>query len=105
MFDTGNREDRGACVLIFRTVSTCPDNVPLRRVGTVRGVMAFALIITFMNSGIPMNIPDLSPLHWRVSSFSGNNGTCVEVAALSDRHIALRNSRYPDAATIRFTRA
>jgi hypothetical protein len=67
--------------------------------------MAFVLIITFMNSGSLMNIPDLSSLHWRVSSFSGNNGTCVEVAALSDGHIALRNSRYPDAATIRCTRA
>lgn len=52
-----------------------------------------------------MNISDLSTLHWRVSSFSGNNGTCVEVAVLSDGHIALRDSKRPDAGTIRFTRA
>ncbi|HET9118385.1 MAG TPA: DUF397 domain-containing protein, partial [Pseudonocardiaceae bacterium] len=25
---------------------------------------------------------DPSVIHWRTSSFSGNNGTCVEVAAL-----------------------
>ena len=73
--------------------------------GIIRDIMAFVLIITFMNSGIPMNVPDLSTLHWRVSSFSGNDGACVEVAALSDGHITLRNSRYPDAGTIRFTRA
>lgn len=43
--------------------------------------------------------------HWRTSSFSGNNGTCVEVAALPDGHIAMRNSRKPDGGVILFTRA
>jgi len=52
-----------------------------------------------------MNTPDLSTIPWRISSFSGNNGTCVEVAASPDGHIALRNSTHPDAGTILFTRA
>jgi hypothetical protein len=44
-------------------------------------------------------------IHWRISSFSGNNGTCVEVAALPDGHIAVRNSSHPERAAILFTRA
>jgi hypothetical protein len=46
-----------------------------------------------------------SVIHWRISSFSGNNGTCVEVAALPDGHIAVRNSTHPDGAVTLFTRA
>ena len=42
---------------------------------------------------------------WRTSSFSGNNGTCVEVAALPDGHIAVRNSKRPYDGTIFFTHA
>jgi hypothetical protein len=49
--------------------------------------------------------PDESTIHWRTSSLSGNNGTCVEVAALPDGHIAMRNSQHRDDGTIRFTRA
>lgn len=41
---------------------------------------------------------------WRISSFSGNNGTCVEVAALPDGHVAVRNSNRPDDAMVLFTR-
>jgi hypothetical protein len=52
-----------------------------------------------------MNTPDPSTIPWRISSFSGNNGTCVEVAALPNGHIALRNSTHPDAATVLFTHA
>jgi hypothetical protein len=44
-------------------------------------------------------------IQWRISSFSGNNGTCVEVAALPDGHIAVRNSTHPDGAVTLFTRA
>ncbi|MGH3695293.1 MAG: DUF397 domain-containing protein [Pseudonocardiaceae bacterium] len=47
----------------------------------------------------PTDIP-----HWRTSSFSGNNGTCVEVTALPDGHIAVRNSNHPDGGMILFTR-
>lgn len=52
-----------------------------------------------------MATSDPSMIHWRVSSFSGNNGTCVEVAALPDGHIAVRNSTHPEGATILFNRA
>ncbi len=52
-----------------------------------------------------MTAPDPSITHWRTSSFSGNNGTCVEVAALPDEHIAIRNSKHPDDGTILFTPA
>jgi hypothetical protein len=50
-----------------------------------------------------MTAPDSS--RWRTSSFSGNNGTCVEVSALPDGHIAMRNSKRPDDGTILFTPA
>lgn len=46
--------------------------------------------------------PDIT--HWRTSSFSGNNGTCVAVTALPDGHIAIRNSNHPDGVIL-FTRA
>jgi Domain of unknown function (DUF397) len=48
---------------------------------------------------------DPSTTLWRTSSFSGNNGTCVEVAALADGHIAVRNSNHPDQGIVLFTRA
>ncbi|HET9254146.1 MAG TPA: DUF397 domain-containing protein [Pseudonocardiaceae bacterium] len=43
--------------------------------------------------------------HWRTSSFSGNNGTCVEVAALPDGSVAVRNSNHPGDGVVLFTRA
>ncbi|HEX4101365.1 MAG: DUF397 domain-containing protein [Pseudonocardiaceae bacterium] len=52
-----------------------------------------------------MDAPDPSTIHWRTSSFSGNNGTCVEVAAWPDGHIAMRNSKHRDDGTILFTHA
>ena len=47
----------------------------------------------------------LSVTLWRTSSFSGNNGTCVEVAACPDGRVAVRNSNHPDEGTMLFTRA
>jgi hypothetical protein len=44
--------------------------------------------------------PDESTIHWRTSSLSGNNGTCVEVAALPDGHIAMRNSQHRTRAEL-----
>lgn len=52
-----------------------------------------------------MTDSDLSVTLWRTSRFSGNNGTCVEVAALPDGHIAVRNSNHPDEGMVLFTRA
>jgi hypothetical protein len=39
---------------------------------------------------------------WRKSSYS-NNGTCVELARLSDGSIGVRNSNHPDAGIVQFT--
>jgi len=42
---------------------------------------------------------------WRISSFSGNEGNCVEVAELPDGTIAVRNSKHRDSGIVFFTRA
>lgn len=38
-------------------------------------------------------------LVWRKSSYSGQNGDCVEFADLGDR-VAIRNSNHPDSGTL-----
>lgn len=43
--------------------------------------------------------------HWVKSSLSFSNGNCVEVANLSGGGVAVRNSRDPDGAVLRFTPA
>lgn len=52
-----------------------------------------------------MAAPDLTTAHWRISSFSNNNGNCVEVAELPDGRVAVRNSNHPHDGTVLFTRA
>ncbi|MPZ67088.1 MAG: DUF397 domain-containing protein [Pseudonocardiaceae bacterium] len=56
-----------------------------------------------------MSRAELSRARWRTSSYSGGNngggGQCVEVAALQDGRIAVRNSKRPDGAVLFFTRA
>jgi hypothetical protein len=47
----------------------------------------------------------VSQLTWRKSSFSDMDGNCVEVAALGDGRIAVRNSRHPDEGIVFCTRA
>ncbi|MGH3780912.1 MAG: DUF397 domain-containing protein [Pseudonocardiaceae bacterium] len=47
----------------------------------------------------------LAATPWRISSFSGNNGTCVQVATLPDGRIAVRNSNRPDDGIVLFTPA
>ncbi|HEY1915725.1 MAG TPA: DUF397 domain-containing protein [Streptosporangiaceae bacterium] len=42
---------------------------------------------------------DLSRARWRTSSYSGNSGNCVQVAAL-DRVIAVRDSKDPDGPVL-----
>lgn len=46
---------------------------------------------------------EVSDPRWRKSSYSGQGGSCVEVAEDDDR-IAVRNSNHPDAGTLHFTR-
>jgi hypothetical protein len=52
-----------------------------------------------------MSTQDLTGVRWIKSSFSANNGTCVEFAALDDGQIALRSSNRPQDGAILFTRA
>ena len=56
-----------------------------------------------------MTWTDLSRAVWRTSSYSGGNngggGQCVEVAALPDGRMAVRDSKCPDGAVLCFTRA
>ena len=42
---------------------------------------------------------------WRKSRQSNPSGNCVEVAALPDGGVALRNSRYPSGPALVYTRA
>ena len=52
-----------------------------------------------------MKAGDLGPVEWRKSHFSNPSGNCVEVAALPDGSVAVRNSRQPDGAALVYTRA
>jgi hypothetical protein len=56
-----------------------------------------------------INDPALELLTWRTSSFSGGGGhgggNCVEVAALTDGRVAVRNSNDRAAGALLFTRA
>jgi Domain of unknown function (DUF397) len=42
---------------------------------------------------------------WRKSSASNPSGNCVEMAALADGAVAVRNSRHPDGPALVYTRA
>lgn len=43
---------------------------------------------------------------WRKSSFSGDtHGNCVEMAALPDGDVAVRDSKHPERGHLVFTRA
>ncbi|MDQ2707899.1 MAG: DUF397 domain-containing protein [Actinomycetota bacterium] len=44
-------------------------------------------------------------VRWIKSSFSGDNGSCVELAALDEDRVGVRNSNRPQAGTVMFTRA
>jgi Domain of unknown function (DUF397) len=52
-----------------------------------------------------MNRDDLAAAVWRKSSFSGNQGACVEIAELSDGGRAVRDSKDPNGAKLVFTHA
>lgn len=57
-----------------------------------------------------MSVSPVNPagVAWRKSSFSGSDGNddaCVELAALPDGRIAVRNSKHREAGVVYFTRA
>lgn len=49
-----------------------------------------------------MPTPDLTRTVWVKSSYSGNNGTCVEVAR-GDAWVALRDSKNPHSGALVLT--
>ncbi|MGH2943921.1 MAG: DUF397 domain-containing protein [Solirubrobacteraceae bacterium] len=48
---------------------------------------------------------DSEALTWRKSSHSGDAGECVETAVLPDLRVAVRDSKHPDGAVLRYTPA
>lgn len=54
-------------------------------------------------NGMPAT--DISGVTWQKSAYSNPNGACVEVAALPDGGIAVRNSRFPSGPALVYTRA
>ncbi|GAA2679296.1 DUF397 domain-containing protein [Streptomyces lunalinharesii] len=54
------------------------------------------------DNGVPAN--SISGAQWFKSSESSAVGNCVEVAALPQGDVAVRNSRYPDGPALIYTR-
>ena len=48
---------------------------------------------------------ELGPVEWRKSSASNPSGNCVEVTALADGGVAMRNSRHPAGPALVYTRS
>lgn len=45
----------------------------------------------------------MAVLHWRKSSYSGDNGACVEIAEPSSNVVYVRDSKDPDGPRLHFT--
>lgn len=59
--------------------------------------------MTHTYNGIPAAA--LTDVTWKKSQHSNPNGACVEVAALPDGEVAIRNSRFPSGPALVCTRA
>ena len=44
-----------------------------------------------------------APLVWRISTYSSDSGTCVEMAQRPDGQLLVRNSNHPGAGTLAIT--
>ncbi|WP_035851607.1 DUF397 domain-containing protein [Kitasatospora azatica] len=51
-----------------------------------------------------MAATDLDGVVWQKSRHSNSKGNCVELAALPDGAVAMRNSRFPDGPALIYTR-
>ncbi|MDA3626661.1 DUF397 domain-containing protein [Saccharopolyspora oryzae] len=58
-----------------------------------------------MNGRFEVPVTALPGVSWRKSQHSGKWGNCVELAALSDGTIAMRQSRESDGTALIYTRA
>jgi Domain of unknown function (DUF397) len=54
------------------------------------------------SNGMPA---DQLQVTWQKSKWSNPSGNCVEVAALTDGGVAVRNSRHPSGPALVYTRA
>jgi hypothetical protein len=52
-----------------------------------------------------MTASELGEVHWQKSQHSNPNGACVELAALPNGEIAMRNSRFPVGPVLLYTQA
>ncbi|WP_367324730.1 DUF397 domain-containing protein [Streptomyces sp. HUAS ZL42] len=55
-----------------------------------------------ITNGMPAT--QLEGVVWRKSRHSGPQGNCVELAALPDGAVAVRNSRHPEGPALVYTR-
>lgn len=51
-----------------------------------------------------MTRPDLSGATWHKSTYSGQNGNCVEVARNLPDRVAIRDSKHPSAPALLVTK-
>jgi hypothetical protein len=58
-----------------------------------------------INAPVPAVSDQLRTAQWRKSSFSNDQGQCVETAQLTDGTIAVRNSSHPQVGVVFFTPA
>ncbi|MFI0260582.1 DUF397 domain-containing protein [Streptomyces sp. NPDC017056] len=56
-----------------------------------------------VNNGVAAN--EIPGVTWQKGSASLGDGNCIEIAALPEGGVAMRNSRYPDGPALVFTTA